>query len=749
MHQYACMTTFVLLCVCASSVQAAERIGLVLSGGGARGLAHIGVLRALHEQGIEVHAIAGTSMGAIIGGLYASGHSAEQIEVISREMDWQYAFSDRSPRAHSLYEYRQLDAVSPVEYRLRVGRDGVTLPRGVLQGQHLSLVLDELFAPVLDVQDFDQLHVPFRAVAADLVTGEPVVIDHGSLSTAIRASMSIPGLLEPVLFEEKLLVDGGISDNIPVDALADQRLDRLIIVDVGSPRAEREDIHSITNVVGQLSALLVRNNSDRQLAAVAPGDVVITPDLTNLKNSDFARVDEAMQAGYDAAVLALANTSLPLASARPTPSSAVMRENDTSENTEEQPTELPFDGVDTHPIIDFIEVSNNGPVSDRVVTAMIGQKVGAPLDPQAIRDDISHIYALDYFNQIRYELVRRNGKTGLRVVCSERDTSNTYVQLGLELADDFRGNATFGLSGTLRSAGLNRYGGTAVIHANLGTKPRLEARFFQPLDHRLHFFIEPLIGHQVDTIEIFLNNDVSEKPITNFIRAQYFGGLDVGSSLFRQRGEARFGWRHKEGVFEYSKGVPFNDEKFKDDYLFGRVGWDTYDDLAFPHHGVRGYVEHQFHRRRYSADADYDRARFSLGMAHTISRTSIVAEFAGDMSGDDAGLESLVPLGGFLSLSGLPPDSIWGSQKMIGRIVVTTPISASSALPKSLSFYAGASVEKGNVWFDQNDIDMSSAITAGSVFLGTKTPLGPGYLSVGFAEGGEASVNLNFGHVFR
>jgi NTE family protein len=719
---------------------------LVLSGGGARGLAHIGVLRALHEQGIEVHAIAGTSMGAIIGGLYASGHSAEQIEEISREMDWQYAFSDRSPRSHSLYEYRQLDAFSPVEYRLRLSRKGVELPRGVLQGQHLSQVLDELFAPALKVHDFDQLDIPFRAVASDLVTGEVVVLGHGNLSAAIRASMSIPALLEPVLMDERLLVDGGISDNIPVGALADKKLDRLIVVDVGTPRIERDNIKSVGKVVSQLSALLVRNNSDRQLESLDIQDVVITPDLVNLKNSDFDKVDEAILAGYEAAMASLREASPPLSQGPPI-ENGVEASGDVTDNVTDNV--VTNQGLETRPIIDFIEVQNDGPVSDRVVRSMLQQEVGKPLDTLGVREDISHIYALDYFNQIRYELIRRGDKTGLLVVCTERDTSNTYVQFGLALADDFRGNATFGLSGTLRSAGLNRYGGTALVFANLGTSPVLEARFFQPLDHRLKFFVEPLVGYRADTVSLFFANDTSEKPITEFFRSEYFGGLDLGAGIFRQRGEMRIGWRHADGEFSYAKGFPFADESFHDGYVFSRLGWDTYDDLAFPREGIRGFAEHQFHRRRFAAEADYDQTDFSLGIARTVFRTSVVAEVAASITGEEAGLEALVPLGGFLSLSGLPPDSLWGSQRAIGRLVVTQPLRASSVLPESLSFYVGGSVERGNVWFDANDISGADAITAGSIFLGTKTPLGPGYLSLGFVEGGARSVNLNFGHVFR
>jgi len=712
----------------------AERVGLVLSGGGARGLAHIGVLQALEERGIAVHAVAGTSMGSIIGGLYATGHTPAQIEQISRDMDWGYAFSDRSPRSHSPYEYRRLDAGLPVDYRLRISRDGIALPRALFQGQHLSLLLDQLYAPALDVTDFDQFPRPYRAVATDLVTGEQVVLDRGSLSTAVRASMSIPGLFEPVVWEERLLVDGGIANNIPLDALNGMQLDRLVVVDVGTPRPSAEDIQSMARVMGQLTALLVRNNSDAQLANLRPQDVLVTPQLDDVSNSDFLEVDAAIAAGYSAAVQAL-DAAAPAFD---------LVAGDVALGQPEAPE------IDVRPTIHFIEVDNDGVVSDRVVRAMLRQSIGAPLDPVILRDDISHIYALDYYDTIRYQLVERGGVTGLRVVCRERATSNSFMRIGLELADDFKGNANFGLSVGVRAAGLNAYGGAADVLVNAGSNPRVELSFYQPLDYRLRFFVEPVLGYRADTIELYPGNDFSLDPFVTFQRRESYMGVDLGATLFRQRGVLRTGIRRAQTDFVYRSGVPVDDDRAEIGYYFGQFGWDTYDDLAFPTQGVRALLEYQQHDPDLGGDEAFYRNIADIGVAHTFGDVSLVAEVSASVLQDNVYEDTgLVPIGGFLNLSGLPPSSRWGYQRAIGRLVAVTPIKENHVLPDSLSVYVGASLEHGNVYIDRDDVHDEPAVTAGSVFVGTRTPLGPGYLAFGFAEGGEHSLNLFFGHVFR
>lgn len=724
-----------LLMICSMlppALLAQERTGLVLSGGGARGLAHIGVLKALVEHGIQPSAVAGTSMGSIVGGLYATGYSVEQIEQIATEMNWKEAFSDNSPRSHSLFAYRQMDAGAPVDYRLRINRNGIALPRAALQGQHLTLILDEIFSPARDITDFDQLAVPYRAVAADLITGKQVVLKHGRLSSAVRASMSIPGLLEPIVIDDKMLVDGGIANNIPVSALDDQNVDRLVVVDVGSPRWVKEDITSIGMVVAQLSALMVRNNSDQSLATLDQDDIVIKPNLEGISSSDFNKAQQAIDAGYTAAIEVLGPPPETQPEEQDTPSSG-----------------LPVQPLETSPVIDEIIVNNSGVVSDNVVRAMIHQESGKPLDRARIRDDISHIYALDFHDSIRYQLKKDNGRNQLHIQAEERDTSNTFAQVGLQFSDDMQGNGTFGLFGSLRIAGLNSYGGTAALFGNLGSRPMLEARFFQPIDHRLIFFVEPVAGYRADSIDLYLQNDIDDPAIATYRRAEIYGGLHAGAALFRQRGELRVGYHGAQGKFDLKVGPPLDDETYQDRYLFSRLSWDTYDNLAFPSSGAKATLEYQKHDQGFGADIDYDRHLAELGFATTIAGFSVVTEASLALSEEEPGSEAIEPLGGFLRLSGLPPDSIWGAHSALARVVIAKPLRRNLILPASVQIYAGASYETGNVWIERDDVDADSLLSGGSLFLGTRTPLGPGYVSVGATEGDHYSFNIYFGHVFR
>ncbi|HKM28008.1 MAG TPA: patatin-like phospholipase family protein, partial [Thiopseudomonas sp.] len=245
-----CVSVLILSCVTTLAAEPVaegerERVGLVLSGGAARGLTHIGVLKSLEEQGVMIDAIAGTSMGAVVGGLYAAGYTVAELEQLATELDWQQALSDAPPREDIPFRRKQDDRDFLVKQKLSFRDDGsLGLPLGVLQGQNLALLLEKLFARAGAVEDFDQLPIPFRAVAADIATGETVVFSAGHLALAVRASMSIPAVLTPVEIDGRLLVDGGISNNIPVDIARQMGVDRVIVVDIGSPLAATESLQT-------------------------------------------------------------------------------------------------------------------------------------------------------------------------------------------------------------------------------------------------------------------------------------------------------------------------------------------------------------------------------------------------------------------------------------------------------------------------------------------------------------------------
>ncbi len=224
------------------------RIGLALGGGGARGAAHIGVLKELERLRIPIDAVAGVSMGAIVGGLYASGKTPDELQELVTSLDWANAFDDQSKREHRSYRRKQDDAAFPIPLELGL-RDGtLQLPKGLIQGQKLSLILREQLLHVYDVDNFDNLPTPFRAVASDIQTGDAYVMSGGDIELAIRASMSAPGIFSPVVVDGHSLVDGGLVGNVPVSVVREMDVDIIIAVDVEFPLYPPEQLQSALEI---------------------------------------------------------------------------------------------------------------------------------------------------------------------------------------------------------------------------------------------------------------------------------------------------------------------------------------------------------------------------------------------------------------------------------------------------------------------------------------------------------------------
>src|SRR5450631_1481507 len=253
------------------------RICLVLSGGGARGIAHIGVLKVLEELKIPIDCIAGTSMGAVVGGLYASGMNAREIEATMRSVDWQEAFRDTPPRRDLAFRRKQDDRNFLVRLPLGLKHGQILLPKGFIQGQKLQETLRQLTLPFSNSTDFDLLPTPFRAVATDLETGNAVLLDRGDLAIAMRASISAPGVFAPVEMNDRLLVDGGLAENLPINVARAMHADILIVSDVSFPLQPRAELDSALSISNQMLAILVRKDTDRQRAALTAQDVLIEP----------------------------------------------------------------------------------------------------------------------------------------------------------------------------------------------------------------------------------------------------------------------------------------------------------------------------------------------------------------------------------------------------------------------------------------------------------------------------------------
>ena len=246
-------------------VSAREKTGLVLSGGGARGFAHVAVLEALEANKVQIDYIAGTSMGAVVGALYASGLSAAEVREKLLSVDWNSTLQDVTDRNERSFRNKSFEGRNFLGLDLGIGPESVRLPLAALRGQKLALALNELMLETATVSDFDALPIPFRAMATDLATGDAVVLGRGSLATALRASMAVPVVYSPVGIDGRLYVDGGVANNLPIDVARDMGADRVIAVDTSSLRYSTNELTSVVTVVDQLTNLLTRRNTEAQL----------------------------------------------------------------------------------------------------------------------------------------------------------------------------------------------------------------------------------------------------------------------------------------------------------------------------------------------------------------------------------------------------------------------------------------------------------------------------------------------------
>ncbi|AZC29576.1 patatin-like phospholipase family protein [Pseudomonas chlororaphis] len=721
-----------ILCLLPVFLHAAEaprpKIGLVLSGGAARGLAHIGVLKALEEQGVKIDAIAGTSMGAVIGGLYASGYKIDELEKLALGIDWQQALSDAPPRADVPFRRKQDDRDFLVKQKLSFRDDGsLGLPLGVIQGQNLALLLESMLAHASDTRDFDKLPIPFRAVATDIASGEKVVFRKGHLPRVIRASMSIPAVFAPVELDGRLLVDGGMTDNIPLDVARDMGVDIAIVVDIGTPLRSRQQLATVVDVLNQSITLMTRRNSEEQLATLHKNDVLIQPPLANFGVTDFGRAQEMIDAGYRATRILDAR----LASLRPAEPM----------NAELSAARAP--GQRT-PIITAIRVENDSKVSDDVIRYYIRQPIGEPLNLGRLQTDMGTLYGLDYFEQVQYRVVHKGNEHTLVINARGKRSGTDYLRLGLNLSDDMRGDSAFNLGASYRVNGINSLGAEWLTRVQIGDQQELYSEFYQPLDVGSRYFIAPYIGIESQNIEAVLDND----PIAEYRLQRYGLGLNIGRQIGNS-GEIRFGVGEAWGKADVRVGdQDLPSESFNEGYYELRYSFDSLDNVYFPHAGEDiGLSLRQF-EPSLGSDKRYRQWEFKLDKALSSGPNTFILGGRYGRTLDEAEVvTSSFVLGGARQLSGFREDALSGQNISLMRGVYYRRLTPRAYLPLDFPLYLGGSLERGRAWNNDNEFD-SGYINAASIFLGFDTPLGPLNFSYGINDDNQKAVYLNLGQTF-
>ncbi|MCX5853300.1 MAG: patatin-like phospholipase family protein [Deltaproteobacteria bacterium] len=710
---------------------ARPRIGLVLSGGGARGAAHIGVIKVLEEMKIPIDYVAGTSMGAIVGGLYASGFSPAEMEKIVTGIEWNNAFMDK-PSPQELSFRRKQDAADyMIDFDLGFKNGHFHIPKGLVQGQNLNMILKSLLFHAETIHDFDKLNIPFRAVAADIETGNTVVLQSGELVKAIRASMSIPMVFAPVEIDGKILVDGGIANNIPVDVVRQMGADVLIVVDIGTPLRTREKLVSAVSISSQVMTILIHRNSMEQLAKLRPGDIHIAPPLGDLGTGDFARAPEAVRIGQ-----AKAMSMKPL-----------LQRFSLDEKGYHAYLARQRKGSPEQPKIDYVRIDNKSPLSKSVIESQIRTQPGDKLDMEKLKKDITRTYGLDFFERVDFSLEKKDGETGLIIEPTEKSWGPNYLRFGFGVEDNFKGDSAYGLSTRFTKTALNRLGGEWRNEAQIGSNLRLFSEFYQPVDYAMNYFVATGIEYKERNANAFSpSGDVAAQYRISSTQV----GLDVGRQ-FGNWGELRFGVRRTTGNVSLKIGSPDGGAgSFDRGSLYSSFAYSKLDSYSFPLVGSDAKIIWMDNLKELGSDITGQAMTFNWLTAATWGKFTLVPgiRIQTAMDSDDAPIQDSYPVGGFLNLSGFALNELSGRHTGVARLIGYRKMGSTGLGAFNMPLYLGGSAEAGNVWDKRADITFQSILYAGSVFIGTSTYLGPIYLAYGHAEGGHKSLYLYLGRQF-
>ncbi|MGD8377246.1 MAG: patatin-like phospholipase family protein [Acidobacteriota bacterium] len=705
------------------------RLALVLSGGGARGAAHIGVLKVLEELHVAPDLIVGTSMGSIIGGLYAAGWSPDELEALLAVTDWDRLFSDKPLRSEKSFRRKQDDVIFLVPLKLRFHGLKPYIPAGAIGGQRLDLFLKGLELDSTGARDFDDLPIPFRAVATDITDGQAVVVGRGSLSRAMRASMAVPAMFPPVTIDGKELVDGGAAANLPVGIAQSLGAEAVIAVDITSPLAREDELQSLFAILGQQSSFLTVGNRLEDEKRLRPGDVLIRPVLGDLGFADFDKAYEAIPPG-EAAAWAAADQLRRFAV------------------TDEEWTRFLATHV-RHPredlIVDRVDIENTSQVDDRVVRSRVQITAGEPFHMEELSEDVLRLHALEYFGTIEPDFRPEDEERVLTIPTPRPRYGRNRLQFGVNVKDDFQGDTSYAVAVRHQFLAVNRRGGEWQNIGQIGTTSLLQTEFYQPLDFAMRWFVVPAFSLSSSNLGIWYEGEELARYRLKEREGRFAAGRVLGDW-----GEVRAGLFAVQARAILDVGIPFVPEATE-----RNVGYeasfrvDTLDSTVFPTHGMRAFLGYERALERWGSDVDGAQAAGAFGYAFHVGKNVIfpAVEVSANLDGDTT-LRSTFFLGGFLRLSGYAYEELFGRNGGLARVVYYRELFALGLGALRTPIYAGASIEAGNVYEDGDPITWDGLRHSGSIFVGADTALGPIYVGYGLADGGRHQVYLNIGARF-
>lgn len=692
---------------CALNLQARPTVGLVLSGGGARGAAHIGVLQFLEEEHIPVDCVAGTSMGALIASAWLSGMSPDTMIRELSQVDWQDMFYDApnftevSPHRRS-FEY---DYMAGAE--IGIDKNGIKFPQGVAYGQKIKLFFNHLLKVTHGERTIESLPLPLSIMATDIITGERVEITKGSVTQAMRASMSVPGLLAPFEINGKKFVDGGLTDNLPIESVRRRcSPDVVIAINTGTPIVANTPMDSVFDVAGQVVTILTEQNVKESLKNLKENDIYLIPQLNDFSAMDFSKIPQIVPLGY-----------------------AMARQNRTaflklkSDLKTWQKWRAALQNNSKELKIARVEVASLKNVNPKSVARFFNNKEA--LDEKTITRDVQRVYADGFYERVDYTVLKAHERAILRVLPTEKTWGPDYLRFAAHLNSNSNDGSFFNMRGAYHKTWLNTLGGEILGEISLGEEWHLKGLWYQPLTVQQDYFLRVSTRLMRKNLPIFLENKKSGDIAHNEQSASVAIGRNFGTL-----GELTLGARVRHGQYFHKNQnifLPIPQKHYHVSTAFLTLDFEQFDRLYFPHQGWSAKINLAQNHPQYT------RAQVQIKTAVPITQKDIwntkikyIAAISGKLPYFDT-----EHLGGFQNMSALAPAALWSDDLLYWGSSWEHVLGKMPLGKGDLRFgvlLEGSRVPLGFAKNHRKYIDSSA------LYLGGETFLGPAFLGVGYSN---------------
>lgn len=708
------------------------KVALVLSGGGARGFSHVGVIKVLEELGVKVDIVTGTSMGSMVGGGYASGYSVGQMRDIILSVNWKEMFALRPNRDEINWRRRQDDLKGLGAGEIGLSDKGALLPDSVVPAQHLEIFLRSITRHVSNVNDLSELPIPFAAIATDLDNGEAVVMQKDvNLADAMRSSMSVPGAFSPFPYKGHVLVDGGLAQNLPVEQAKAMGADIIIAVNASTPLGKTKDIHSVAGVMGQMVGILTERNVNYSKSLLGENDILITTDLEGFTAGDFDKADKIIEAGEKSARAHVKELKRLAVSKKIFTAWNRERESAVKPPQERQIAEVRVEGLKV--------------VNPESVVKTADLDLSKPVSEDQIAKASAKIWATDDFTLVPY--VFEPGPNGTQTLVfrpQEKPWGYNTIRVGGKVSTDFNQEHTFNFLVAHTMGWLNSWGGEWRNEAQIGKDSYFSSSFYQPLGVGSPIFLMPEIRYESQRYDWYNGSSHAEATMKNkSLEGSISLGLELGESSVLTAGVGYVSAKSAVAVGH----VP-GYESLDDDAAFVEVGWryDTLDNVNFPTSGL--YLDaraRRYDRMENSADPEvsdyYVEAIWPIDWGD--GWVSTLSAKAGSST-----IPGRYPLGGLFNMSGAYYGRYSGSDMFLGRAQIMKRLGSGRLF--GFPLYVGADFEMGRVQEDVlpyylSDEDLGTWKKAGSVFIAADSIFGPLYLAVGQTSDNDSAIYFFWG----